>query len=169
MSDADPSSNDTHPHRAIVAGYGVVGRMVALELERLGQHVTIIELNLKTIEKQLGLNKNVFYGDVTDPDTLTRAGIHKAQVLVLAVPNEEQALAACRVARELNPDIFIAARANFVSKGMLCTQAGADCVIIEEVVTAQAMQQAITDKLNGKTGSAHSESPAASTSRAPTD
>ena len=30
---------------------------------------------------------------------------------------------------------------------MMCTQAGADCVIVEEVVTAQAMQQAVTERL----------------------
>ncbi len=124
--------------------------MVALELERSGLTVTIIELNLNTIEKQLGLDKKVVYGDVLDPNTLRKAGIDKADVLVLAVPGEEDAVNACRVARELNPDIFIAARTNFVSKGMLCTQAGADCVIVEEIVTAQAMQQAITQKLNGK-------------------
>jgi Trk K+ transport system NAD-binding subunit len=136
-------------HRAIVAGYGVVGRMVALELERSGLTVTIIELNLNTIEKQLGLDKKVVYGDVLDPDTLRKAGIDHADVFVLAVPDEEDAVNACRVARELNPDIFIAARTNFVSKGMLCTQAGADCVIVEEIVTAQAMQRAIIEKLNG--------------------
>lgn len=140
--------NPSH-HRAIVAGYGVVGRMVALELERSGLAVTIIELNLKTIEKQLVLDKNVVYGNVLDPETLRKAGIDQADVFVLAVPNEDDAIKACAVVRELNPDIFIAARTNFVSRGMLCTQAGADCVIVEEVVTAQAMQQAITNKLNG--------------------
>ena len=124
--------------------------MVALELERSGLAVTIIELNLKTIEKQLGLDKKVVYGDVLDPVTLHKAGIDKADVFVLAVPNEDDAVKACAVARELNPDIFIAARTNFVSRGMLCTQAGADCVIVEEVVTAQAMQQAITSRLNSK-------------------
>lgn len=141
--------NPSH-HRAIVAGYGVVGRMVALELERSGLEVTIIELNLKTIEKQLGLDKKVVYGDVLDPETLRKAGIDKADVFVLAVPNEEDAIKACSLVRKLNPDIFIAARTNFVSRGMLCTQAGADCVIVEEVVTAQAMQQAITRKFNIK-------------------
>lgn len=142
--------NPSH-HRAIVAGYGVVGRMVALELERSGLEVTIIELNLKTIEKQLDLDKKVVYGDVLDPKVLCKAGIDQADVFVLAVPNEDDAIKACAIVRELNPDIFIAARTNFVSRGMLCTQAGADCVIVEEVVTAQAMQQAITNKLNGKT------------------
>ncbi len=135
-------------HRAIVVGFGVVGRMVALELERQGLDVTIVELNLDTIEKQLGLNKNVIYGNVLEVETLKRAGIDRADVLILAVPNEEDAVQACKVARSLNPDIFIAARTNFVSKGMLCSQAGADCVIVEEVVTAQAMQKAVTDMLS---------------------
>jgi Trk K+ transport system NAD-binding subunit len=140
---------ETNHQRAIVVGFGVVGRMVAIELERQGLAVTIIEMNLSTIEKQLDLDKKIIYGDVRDPDTLTRAGISHADVLILAVPNEEDAVKACRTARGLNPDIFIAARTNFVSKGMLCTQAGADCVIVEEIVTAQAMQQAVTDRLNG--------------------
>lgn len=141
---------NTNHHRAIVAGFGVVGRMVAMELERQGMKVTIVEMNLDTIEKQLELDKNVVYGNVLDPDTLMRAGIKEADVLVLAVPNEEDAVNACRIARELNPDIFIAARTNYVSKGMLCSQAGADCVIVEEVVTAQAMQQAIMERLSDK-------------------
>ncbi len=143
---------DTSHHRAIVVGFGVVGRMVAIELERQGLAVTIVELNLNTIEKQLDLDKNVVYGNALDPDTLTRAGIDRADVLVLAVPNEEDAVKACRTARGLNPDIYIAARTNFVSKGMLCTQAGADCVIVEEIVTAQAMQKAVTERLNGANG-----------------
>ncbi len=143
-------SNLTDHHRAIVVGYGVVGRMVALELERRGMNVTIVEMNLNTIEKQLNLDKKVCYGDVLAPDTLTRAGIDSADVLVLAVPNELDAVNACRVARELNPDIFIAARTNYVSKGMLATQAGADCVIVEEIVTAKAMQDAVIEKLNDK-------------------
>ena len=145
---------DTGHQRAIVAGYGLVGRMVALELERRGFAVTVIELNLKTIEKQLNLDKNVVYGDVMDPDTLTRAGIDKADVLALTIPNEKDAVDACRVARRLNPHIYIAARTNFVSQGMICTQAGADRVIVEEIVTAEAMQRAITEKLTGGNGSA---------------
>ncbi len=148
---------NTGHHRAIVAGFGLVGRMVTLELERRGLAVTVIELNLKTIEKQLDLDKHVVYGDVMDPDTLTRAGIDKADVLVLTIPNEKDAVDACRVARRLNPHVYIAARTNFVSQGMLCTQAGADRVIVEEIVTAEAMQRAITEKLTGKPFESHTQ------------
>jgi len=145
---ASPSqvANLHHGH-AIVAGFGIVGRMVAQQLEQAGLNVTLIELNKTTIERQKPFIRQLVYGDVRDPETLREARIDKADVLILAIPDEEQAVAACRVARELNPHIFIAARTNFFSKGMLASQAGADVVVVEEVVTARAMQQAVLEQL----------------------
>ena len=126
--------------------------MVARQLEqgrlRAGDHrAEFLEL---TIEKQLGglLDKRaVVYGDVRDRETLKKAGIERADALILAVPDEDVALAACRVAREFRPELFIAARTNFLSKGMLCQQAGADYVVVEEVVTAMAMRDAVMRRL----------------------
>ncbi len=138
--------------RAIVAGFGPVGRLVADKLEEAGLDVTIIELNLATIERQLNLDKTVVYGDARDPQVLHRARIEEADVLVIAIPDEEAALEACRVARRLHPELFIAARTNFLSKGMLCSQAGADAVVVEEVVTAEAMQRAVLRRLSGGKG-----------------
>ncbi len=148
------STRDLGPHgdgagRVVVAGYGPVGRAVVQGLEQAGFGVTIIELNLKTIESQLGLNKSVVYGSATDPAVLKRAGVAQARALILAIPDEHAALEACEQARRIAPDIFIAARTNYLSKGLLCTQAGADHVTIEEVVTAQAMQHAVVERLTG--------------------
>lgn len=136
---------------AIVAGYGPVGRLVAQRLEKHGLKVTILERNLETIERQLGLDKQVCYGDVLDPEALRTAGIEKADALILAIPNEQAAVEACRVARELQPEIFIAARTNFFSQGLLASEAGADAVVVEEIVTAEAMRKAVIDALLGET------------------
>ncbi len=135
---------------AIVAGYGPVGRLVAERLEEHGLAVTILELNLDTVERQLDLNRRVCYGDVLDPQSLRTAGIERSDALILAIPNEQAAVEACRIARELQPDIFIAARTNFFSQGMLASKAGADAVVVEEVVTAEAMRQAVVDALIGE-------------------
>jgi len=136
----------------IVAGFGPVGRLVAEQLEERGVHVVIVELNLQTIERQLSRNKRVVYGDVTDEATLRSADIDEADALILTVPDEDVALEACRVARRLHPGLYIAARTNFLSKGMLCSQAGADDVIVEEVVTAEAMRDAVAAKLLTRQG-----------------
>ena len=129
--------------RVIVAGYGPVGRVVAEKLEATGVDVTIVELNLDTIERQRSLDKTVIYGDISDRQVLELAGTRDADALVLTIPDEKMALNACRIARELAPHLYIAARTNFVSEGLLATQAGADCVIVEEVVTAVAMKEAV--------------------------
>lgn len=140
-----------HRH-AIVAGYGPVGRLVAQRLEKHGLSVTILETNLDTIERQLDLDKRVCYGDVIDPEILRTAGIERADALILAIPNEAAAVEACRIARELQPDIFIAARTNFFSQGLLASEAGADAVVVEEVVTAEAMRKVVIDALVGDEG-----------------
>ena len=147
---ADADGAGGHGRRAIVAGYGPVGRTVAEQLERDGVDVTIIETNESTIQRQAALQKHVVHGDVCDAAVLRAAGIDRAAALVLAIPDEKQAVEACRVARELNPRIYIAARTNFVSQGMLATEAGADHVVIEEVVTANAMEHAVMDWMSGK-------------------
>lgn len=136
----DPSSPKLH---VIVAGFGPVGRAVTELLEQSGAAVTIIELNASTCERQETLNRRTVFGNAGDAQTLRAAGICDADALIVTVPDEESALSACHMARQLNPHIFIAARTNFLSKGLLATRAGADEVIVEEVVTAEAMKQAV--------------------------
>lgn len=141
----EPDNSGGQRRRAIVAGYGPVGRTVEVKLRAAGFEVVIVDLNPQTIEKQLGLDRRVVYGSCTDPQTLHKADIEHADALILAIPNEDAAIEACKVARKLNPHIFIAARTNFLSRGMLASQVGADAVVVEEVVTAEAMQRAVVE------------------------
>ncbi len=143
----DAAARQPAPRHAIVAGFGPVGRLTADKLEAQGFSVTILERNLDTIERQLDLNKHVVFGSVEDEGSLRTAGIDTTDAVILAIPDEKVALQACRVVRRLRPDVFLAARANFLSQGMLCRQAGADKVIVEEVVTAEAMRDAVTEAL----------------------
>lgn len=140
-------SLDGSKGRVIVAGFGLVGRVTAERLRAAGIEVTLIERNSETIERQAQLDRPVVCGDATEPRTLQQAGLDTADALILTLPDADAAVRACRIARELNPAIFIAIRTDFVSQGMLATQAGADKVIVEEIVTAEAMQQAVVDRL----------------------
>ena len=128
---------------AIVVGYGPVGRYVTDELEADGYCVTIIERNEGSSDIQAGLNRLIVTGDAADSRVLEEAGIVNAETLIVTVPNEDAAVSICQKARELNPQVFITARANHLSYGMLCRQAGADHVIVEEMVAAEAMRQAV--------------------------
>jgi CPA2 family monovalent cation:H+ antiporter-2 len=148
MAQSDPIPAPGKRH-VVVAGYGPVGRAVTERLRQEGFDVVIIELNLATIARQLAMEQRVVYGDVTDPEVLDKAGIRDADALILAVPDEDVAARACGVARKMNQHIYIAARTNFLSKGLLASQLGADHVVVEEVVTAEAMKEAVVARLCG--------------------
>jgi len=149
----EASSAGSARRRAIVVGYGLVGRLVAERLAADGCVVTIVEMNLATIEKQLGLDRRCTYGDAREAETLRRAGIEKADAVIVTVPDEEAAVEVVRVARKLRPGVYIAARTNFVSRGLKARAMGADDVVIEEVVTAEAMERLVQQHLCVEGGS----------------
>lgn len=132
---------------ALVIGYGLVGRLTAERLAETGFDVTIVEMNLSTIQAQLSLDKRCTYGDARDPETLHKAGIDRAAALIITIPDDDAAVEVCKVARGLRPDLFIAARTNFVSRGLKAKAMGADAVVVEEIVTAEAMERLVTKHL----------------------
>lgn len=135
-----------HRH-VIVAGYGPVGRVITDQLDAMGVRVTVIDQNPGTAEARQARGETAVLGDARDPAVLHEAGVEAADALVLAIPDENQAIEACRVARELHPGLYIAARTNYLSRGLLASAAGADHVIVEEVVTAEAMRRAVVERL----------------------
>jgi len=160
----ESSVNVSRRPLAIVAGYGPVGRTVEEKLRQSGFDAVIVDLNPNTIRKQSSLDRPVVYGSCADGEVLRKAGIERADALILAIPDEDAAIEACRVARSLNPRIFIAARTSFLSRGMLASQVGADAVVVEEVVTAEAMQRAVVEHfLEQRDGDGGHEAPAKST------
>lgn len=145
---ADHSQAPLRLGHVVLAGYGVVGRAVADKLDALGVKYTIIEFNPATVARQTALGRSIVYGDVSNPDVLESAGVAHADAVILTVPDEDAVLRACQTVRSLNPKAFIAARTNFLSKGMLATSLGADIVTIEEIATAEAMAWEVTKQLS---------------------
>ncbi len=145
----DPGElDDTLTHRRVIlAGYGLVGRVVAEQLDKIGVSYTIVEMNPKTVEKQAKYKKDSVYGDISNPEVLEHAGIHDADAVIITIPDEEAVLRACSVIRKIAPKMFIAVRTNFFSKAMLATEAGADLVTVEEWATAQQMAAEVAKRL----------------------
>jgi monovalent cation:H+ antiporter-2, CPA2 family len=150
---AQPSDSHTdqaipdHPGHVIIAGFGPVGSAVADELERKQIPIVIIDLNPKTITKHRGMGRTVIFGDASNHDVLASAGLERAQALVLTMPDEDAVLRACRAARAIKPDIFIAARALYLSRALRVMQEGADHTVVEEMATAEVMAQQVMIKL----------------------
>mgnify|MGYP006267123497 FL=1 len=133
--------------RVVVAGFGPTGRAVADEAGALGAEIVIIELNTRTVEKQAALGRSIVFGDVTNDEVLHSAGLADADAVVLTVPDDEAAAEACRHIRRIAPEARVIARSSSELRAKWVRDAGADHVVVEESLAADALARQTADKL----------------------
>ncbi|GBD89464.1 voltage-gated potassium channel Kch [bacterium BMS3Abin04] len=113
----------------IVCGFGRMGRVICEELYQNGQPFVVVENNSVKIERLLEMNYLFFEGDATADETLLAAGIRKAKGLVSVLDSDAQNVFVVLSAKELNPDIFIVARAVDEGTESKLLKAGANRVV----------------------------------------
>jgi CPA2 family monovalent cation:H+ antiporter-2 len=134
-------------HRAVIVGYGPIGQMVARILRQRGIEPTVIEMNIETHRRLRGEGQAVVYGDANQREVLEQAGIAGAASLILSASGTSASTEAVRVAREINPDIHVVARADFLRETELLRRAGAVEVFSGEGEVALAIADSILRQL----------------------
>jgi monovalent cation:H+ antiporter-2, CPA2 family len=133
--------------RAIIVGYGPVGRTLARLLRENQIEPVIIELNLETVRRLAAEGITAVYGDVAHRETLERAGLKRARALILSSSQTIGTREAIRLARELNPRALIAARSNYLRELPALREAGADLVFSGEGEVALSMTETLLERL----------------------
>jgi CPA2 family monovalent cation:H+ antiporter-2 len=126
-------------HRAVVVGYGPVGRTLDRLLRENGFDPVIVEMNVETVRELTSQGRVAIYGDATHRDTLEGAGLDRAVALVLSSSNMHGASEVIRAARELNPKLVIFARSGYLRELPRLREAGADVVFSGEGEVALSM------------------------------
>lgn len=117
--------------RWIVCSYGRFGRTVHRQLERVGVEVTVLEAHPPD-EAPPG----TVAGSPTEPEAWRAAGVESAGGVVVCGSDDTENLTAVLVARQLNPDLFIASRQNERRNGPLFRAAPADLAVLSGYVVA---------------------------------
>ena len=117
---------------AIVIGYGPVGQTVTQLLKENAIIPTIIELNVETVQQLLNQGCRAIYGDASRVDTLKKAGVDDAEVLVISMANISGSSEIVKHAKRINPHIKIIARTLYLSDIQNLQKAGADVVFSDE-------------------------------------
>lgn len=127
----------------IICGYGRIGRVLARFLTTRYIDVVVIERSQSRTAKLDEDGVLYLIGDANDEAVLQRAGIQKAKGMITAVATDADNVFLVLIARQLNPKLFIVARAeqNIVKKTLLA--AGADKVISPYDLGARRMAHAI--------------------------
>jgi CPA2 family monovalent cation:H+ antiporter-2 len=140
-------ADDDPRHRAVVIGYGPVGRTVARLLRQNDITPTIVDLNIDTVRALRDEGLPAIYGDAGHRDTLVAAGVPTAGAIILSVAGLPAAREVIRTARELNPSILILARTAYIRELVTLKQAGANVVFSGEGEVALAFTETILGRL----------------------
>jgi CPA2 family monovalent cation:H+ antiporter-2 len=149
-----PAADQRPPHRraearyrAVVIGHGPTGRTVVRLLRENDIEPTVIELNIDSVRALQQDGVEAVFGDATQADTLTAAGIGAAGSLVLTSAGMAHGTDVIRMARRLNPRIRILARAQYLRDLPSLSEAGADSAYSGEGEVALAFIEDILDVL----------------------
>jgi CPA2 family monovalent cation:H+ antiporter-2 len=116
----------------IVAGYGRSGKAVARVLQAAGISLVVVELNHASFSDAGEKGLTGILGDITSEEILLAAGVERARILVLTIPDQSTVHISVERAKRLNPKIMVIARAARTHHVAELTMLGVDAVVQAE-------------------------------------
>lgn len=95
----------------VIAGCGRVGKHIVGVLGRLHTPYLVIDSNIETVQKLTATGVPALLGDTANSDILAHAGLGRARMLVVTLPEEAATEMTVAAARDLAPQLPIIARA----------------------------------------------------------
>ncbi len=130
-------------NHVIVCGGGRVGKNVCMKLKDGKQGIVVIDKDDARIESLKREGFHAILGDANDERVLRTAGVEHAHSLAAVIGDDGDNLLTILTAKELNPDLSVAARANDENIVSKLKHAGAEVVILPEVVGGLKLADAL--------------------------
>jgi len=127
----------------IICGYGRMGRALCSYLIQKYLNVVVIEQNTKRVPVMDEDGILYLVGEATDETILMKAGIKSARGIISVLGTDADNVFLVLIAKGLNPELFIMARANQNSTEKTLYTAGATKVVAPHALGARRMAHAI--------------------------
>jgi voltage-gated potassium channel len=127
----------------IVCGYGIFGRTVARNLQRDGVGVVAVERDPEEFRRIRDDDVLGVEGDARFASTLEKAGIERARALVAAIDDSNANIQIAIVASQLSPGLRVVVRVGDEMYEDLARRAGADEVVIPEIITGAEVTETL--------------------------
>ncbi|MEM0999510.1 MAG: potassium channel protein [Bacteroidota bacterium] len=130
----------------IICGLGRNGNQAAKELEVEGIPYVIIEMNEEVVTRHMQQNPQslVFLGDATDEEVLNKVHIKRARGVISALADDADNVYVTLTIRQINPTVQVVARASNESTISKLKVAGANRVILPNLLGGRKMAKIIT-------------------------
>ncbi len=120
----------------IICGAGRVGENIAKILKSKGKDFVLLEKDQEVFKEMNKRGYLTLNGRSVEEETLLKAGIKNAKYLVACTGDDAKNILIILTARELNPDLIIASRANEESMVNKLRTAGAKHIFLPELLGA---------------------------------
>ncbi|WP_374445757.1 YbaL family putative K(+) efflux transporter [Stella sp.] len=124
---------------AVIIGYGRVGSIVGEGLAGTAWPVLVVEERQTLVDRLRGEGTEVLPGNAADQTLLAAAGLERARMLFVAIPEAFEAGQIVASARAINPGLRIVARAHSDAEVEHLRGHGADEIVMGEREIARAM------------------------------
>ena len=119
-------------HHVVVIGYGTKGRSATHTLVQNGLRVeslVVVDPNPAALADAHEDGLAVVTGDATNRQVLRRAGVQRANQVIITTDRDDSAVLATLTVRQLNPNAYIVAAVREQDNVPLVRQSGADAVV----------------------------------------
>jgi CPA2 family monovalent cation:H+ antiporter-2 len=120
----------------IIVGYGLNGRNLAKVLKHLKIAHHVIETNPFTINAEKKRGNPIIFGDGSNAEILSHAGIERARIIVIAISDAASSRRIADQARRQNPGVHIIVRTRYIAEMEPLYGLGVNEVIPEEFETS---------------------------------
>ena len=129
----------------IICGLGRNGREAALELIKQKHPFVVVEMDQEVID-EFGQHHDILAikGDATHEEVLEQANIHAAQGLITSLSTDAENVYITLTARGMNPGLSIVARASHENSIPKLKRAGANQVIVPNLIGGKRMVNQLT-------------------------
>ena len=138
----DRAIDDLEDH-AVVCGYGMFGRTVTSRLRERGEDVVVIERDDAEYERVLGDGTLALQADARREGVLRDAGIERARTVVTAIDDSNANIQIAILVSQIAPTVHLVVRVGDEMYEPLARRAGADEVVIPEVVSGEKVTERI--------------------------
>ncbi len=143
---------DTLENHVVICGYGTFGKTIAAQLGESGCDVVVIETKETGHRQAIDDGFLAVEGDARHEQVLGDAGVSRAETVIGAIDDSNVNIQIIIATTQLAPEAKLIVRAGDATYESLARQAGADEVIIPEVVSAEQVSMALSRR-EGRRGS----------------
>jgi hypothetical protein len=128
---------ETLESHVIICGYGTFGKTIAARLSETDRDVVVVEQQDAQYQRAIDDGLLAVNGDASREETLTQAGVKRAETVIGAIDDSNANIQIAIAASQLAPTVTLVVRAGDQRDEALARRAGADEVVIPEIVSGE--------------------------------